>query len=247
MPLKKAANACHYGGGKATERLLKLAGVTDPTKKIILEIGCGTGRTACIMAERNGKVVAVDIDAKALIEACAAAVKQGISPKIDFIVADAHHLPFKDNSFEAVIAESVLAFCDITKVCNETFRVLKPGGTFGNNEITYLQPPDPVLKAMLRLVLGISSRREREWKAAYANAGFFDIQSWLSKIRLFGQFLKYTEIRSLLTGSGIKASAEGDFTVPVNRKVLMTVLKYRSYIGYGLYICTKPEKAGPQP
>ena len=45
------------------------------------------------------------------------------------VVADSHHLPFKDNSFEAVIALNVFEHLnDPIQASSEIFRVLKPGG-----------------------------------------------------------------------------------------------------------------------
>ena len=45
------------------------------------------------------------------------------------VVADSHHLPFKDNSFEAVIALNVFEHLnDPVQASSEIFRVLKPGG-----------------------------------------------------------------------------------------------------------------------
>ena len=45
------------------------------------------------------------------------------------VVADSHHLPFKDNSFEAVVALNVFEhLSDPVQASREIFRVLKPGG-----------------------------------------------------------------------------------------------------------------------
>lgn len=45
------------------------------------------------------------------------------------VVADSHHLPFKDNSFEAIIALNVFEhLSDPVQASKEIFRVLKPGG-----------------------------------------------------------------------------------------------------------------------
>jgi len=49
--------------------------------------------------------------------------------KMSFIVADAHNLPFKSNTFDAVVALEVLEHVfDPVKVLGEIKRVLRPGG-----------------------------------------------------------------------------------------------------------------------
>lgn len=49
------------------------------------------------------------------------------TPVVD-VIADAHHLPFKDNSFDLVIASHVLEHLDFIKSLDEIHRVLKNKG-----------------------------------------------------------------------------------------------------------------------
>ncbi len=54
-----------------------------------------------------------------------------VTPEVD-IIADGHLLPFKDNTFDAVISEAVLEHVHSpTRVVSEIYRVLKPGGYIG--------------------------------------------------------------------------------------------------------------------
>lgn len=56
----------------------------------------------------------------------------GGGPKIRVIDAAAEHLPFPDESFDAVVGTLVLCSVkDLDESLREVFRVLRPGGTFG--------------------------------------------------------------------------------------------------------------------
>lgn len=51
--------------------------------------------------------------------------------KISFATFDCQEIPFEDASFDLVVANHVLFYCeDMEKVCREAKRVLKPGGRF---------------------------------------------------------------------------------------------------------------------
>lgn len=231
----------HMGGVKATERLLRMADVAPG--QLVADLGCGTGYTARVLAERGANVIALDIDRELLVKARARASKSGVAEKVNFIQADVHRLPFKEGTFDAALAESVLAFCDAGQAAREACRTLKPGGTLGINELTYLRTPDPALKAMLRLTLGLSPLNEAEWKAVFRKAGFTSVISIVSKIRLPGQFMSHLKIDGPIAYS--RALVKGMLKPAISRaffrpKMLGAMVKYRSYVGYGLYMGRKP-------
>jgi 2-polyprenyl-3-methyl-5-hydroxy-6-metoxy-1,4-benzoquinol methylase len=72
----------------------------------ILDVGTGTGRAALLLARGGAKVTAVDASEQMLDVARRRAVEQGVS--VNFNVGDAHHLEFKDRSFDVAVSLRVL-------------------------------------------------------------------------------------------------------------------------------------------
>ena len=97
--------------------------MVDKNKKSVLEIGCGNGRDSILFALAKRKVIAIDIVPEAIKIAKANAEKAKV--KIDFHVGTAENLEFKDNSFSALFALSVLHSTNIKKSMQEIYRVLK--------------------------------------------------------------------------------------------------------------------------
>jgi len=93
----------------------------------ILDLGCGVGdfSEAIGFYRPDLGIYSVDISAHAI----ALANKRGLKAK--FSVADAHHLPFKDNYFDAVVCFDLIEHVKSPKkVLEEINRVLKRGGLF---------------------------------------------------------------------------------------------------------------------
>ena len=95
----------------------------------VLELACGTGIVTHRLRERvdtNFRLVATDIS-----DAMLAYARNKLKGKIDWRVADAAALPFKDETFGAVVcAFGVMFVPDKQKVFTEARRVLLEGGTF---------------------------------------------------------------------------------------------------------------------
>ncbi len=98
----------------------------------ILEIGCGDGSLWSANLSRMPEKISIilsDISEGMLRDA-----KRSIGsedPRFCFQAFDCHQIPFPDNTFDLVIANHLLFYCqDIPKACQEACRVLKPGGTF---------------------------------------------------------------------------------------------------------------------
>jgi SAM-dependent methyltransferase len=67
-----------------------------------LEFGCGFGRLTPTFARLSAKHIAIDIDPKAL------ALARSAYPHLDFRLSDGGRLPFDDNTFDLVVAWTVL-------------------------------------------------------------------------------------------------------------------------------------------
>ncbi|MHB1423372.1 MAG: methyltransferase domain-containing protein [Gemmataceae bacterium] len=96
----------------------------------VLEVGCGTGADARTMAEQvapGGKVVAVD-GSQSMI-ALARQRAEGSALPVEFQVADAHRLPFADDSFDASRADRIFMHLESpAQALSEMLRVTRPGG-----------------------------------------------------------------------------------------------------------------------
>lgn len=93
----------------------------------VLDVGCGPGFFACILAEKGYNVTGIDRSADMLKYADMNAKVLGLSPK--FIQMDANKLEFNDNSFDLIISRNVTwTFDEPAKVYEQFYKKLKPDG-----------------------------------------------------------------------------------------------------------------------
>ena len=119
---------------KATEALCEkvwsLANIEEEDS--VLDVGCGFGGTLASLNEAFSslKMFGLDIDQRQIDRA-----RKTVKPKkrnhIEFIKGSASQLPFKENSFDEVLAvECIFHFPDRDNFFREVQRVLRPGGYF---------------------------------------------------------------------------------------------------------------------
>ena len=98
----------------------------------ILDIGCGTGSLAMMVLRQNPtvkKFVGLDMSENMIEHALAKRQRLGLQEKVDFVVGDAEHLPFDDNSFDVVTCcNSFHHYPHQDIAVAQIRRVLKPGG-----------------------------------------------------------------------------------------------------------------------
>lgn len=98
----------------------------------VLDLGCGTGFAAREIAKRpnfSGNIIGVDISAALINQASKLADDEGLSSRIDFRVGDSRNLEDSDESFDAVIAHTLISHLpDPQVLINEMIRLAKPGG-----------------------------------------------------------------------------------------------------------------------
>jgi SAM-dependent methyltransferase len=109
----------------------------------VLDLGSGAGTDSLIAAEMvgpNGHVTGVDMTPEMLAKARAAAAEMGAA-NVDFVEAEAVHLPFPDTTFDVVISNGVIDLIpDKDAVFAELHRVLVPGGRLQIADVTIQSP-----------------------------------------------------------------------------------------------------------
>jgi ubiquinone/menaquinone biosynthesis C-methylase UbiE len=93
--------------------------------QLILDLGCGTGRTMSLMSDKGGNLIGIDVSRQMLVLARRAG--------LTVLLASAFHLPFSDGVFDAVISIHMgFGFCannaEARLLSSELFRVLRLGG-----------------------------------------------------------------------------------------------------------------------
>lgn len=127
----------HMGGASATQSLLDLCHLESGSR--VLDVGCGGGNTACLIAQQYGVAVqGVDLSEVMIEKAKQRARRLGLEDQVEFRVGDAFELPFEDNTFDTAIIESVLTPIPGNKgaALAEMVRVVRPDGWIGANEST---------------------------------------------------------------------------------------------------------------
>ncbi len=92
--------------------------------RTVLNVGCGDGEYDRTLSAMFSRTVGVDINRSDIMSA-----KLGSGGNNHYAISGGEELPFRDNSFDAVICMDVLEHIrDDKKVVSEIFRVLKDGG-----------------------------------------------------------------------------------------------------------------------
>ena len=143
----------HLGGARATRDLLALCNISEGSE--VLDVGCGTGYTACEIAQKHkSQVIGIDISEEMIVKAQERAQHHHLK-SIEFHIADVFDLPFQNETFDAIIMESVFNLLPDEKreALAEIVRVLKPKGVLGANE-DFMRPetPDEVLNRLIAVL-----------------------------------------------------------------------------------------------
>ncbi len=102
-----------------------LAGCVE--KRLLLDMGCGTGRYSILFSKRGAEVVAVDSSIEMLSFAKEKIKREGL--KISLILGVAEKLPFKERCFDLAVSVTSLCFVESPqRSIEEMDRVAKKGG-----------------------------------------------------------------------------------------------------------------------
>jgi SAM-dependent methyltransferase len=92
----------------------------------VLDLGCGHGMAAVVLARRGARVTACDLAPAYVREAQARARANQVS--VACVAAAGEALPFADGAFDRIWGNAVLHHLDLPPALREIRRVLAPGG-----------------------------------------------------------------------------------------------------------------------
>lgn len=185
-----------HASGEDLQALEAIVQAAAPTHA--LDLGCGGGHVAYVMARHAGRVTAADISAE-MLAAVEATSRARHLDHIETRVASVESLPFADGEFDFLATRfSAHHWRDLESGLREARRVLKTDGPaiFIDVSGPAGAPLDTHLQAveLLRDPSHVRDYSLAEWTAALARSGFrirncrtwplrLDFQSWIARMR----------------------------------------------------------------
>ncbi|RYL91608.1 class I SAM-dependent methyltransferase [Sporolactobacillus sp. THM7-4] len=228
---KLAIDNAHPGGRRLTEGIINRASIKPGDS--ILDVGCGTGATSALLAEKiHADVTGIDFHPGMVKRAKKRSMESGLSFKV--LQASAEELPFEDHTFDWVLSESVTAFTDSSRSVPEYLRVLRPGGKLIAVEMT-LEKSLPLSDTEgIQNLYGVQRLyTENDWKAVLERAGFTSVKA-----------LKESDIVLHSNQSPLPVfhltSEIDDETFEIWLTHLQVMQNYKDVLSYRIYLAAKP-------
>jgi SAM-dependent methyltransferase len=123
-------------------------------------------------------IIGVDMTPE-MIEKARENARKGDYTNVEFRLGEIENIPAADSSVDAVISNCVINLSpDKSRVFQEAFRVLKPGGRLMVSDITLLKPlPDFIINSIAAYVGCISGALQKEdYLQAITGAGFDEVK-----------------------------------------------------------------------
>ena len=185
-----------HAAGADLERLMALAGQTQPARA--LDLGCGAGHASFAMARGGARrITAYDPSADMLAVVAQEAASRG-HDAVETCAGAAEVLPFENNTFDLVVTRySAHHWASVPRALAECARVTAPGGRLV--VIDVIAPETPLFDTALQVIeflrdaSHVRDYRVSEWAGMQKDAGFsepsvigwklaLDFKSWITRI-----------------------------------------------------------------
>lgn len=156
----------------------------------VLELGCGTGSTALLLAPHVRRIVASDIAENMIEIAKKKAQDQGIA-NVEFVTAELFEVGAGPERYDAVLALNLLHLLeDVPAAITRIHGLVKPGGLFISKTICRFGPEVPLKLRLMKLVL--------------------PLMQMIGKAP-FVQFMDIAELERIITMGGFEIVEAGNF------------------------------------
>jgi ubiquinone/menaquinone biosynthesis C-methylase UbiE len=164
--------------GHATMTDWGLQQVMVPKNAVILDVGCGGGRTVRRLAALapEGKVVGLDYSAASVAVSRETNARDIENGRVRIEQGSVAALPFPDRTFDIVTAvETHYYWPDLPANVREILRVLKPGGTFALIAETYRGGPFRLVYGIVMPLIRAAFLSDAEHRDLLTQAGFTEV------------------------------------------------------------------------
>jgi ubiquinone/menaquinone biosynthesis C-methylase UbiE len=188
-PTTAAAMAAHWNGKahrfegaashnrhrEAWRNVLREAVGDTPLR--VIDLGCGTGACAVLLAELGHEVTAADGSGRMLAQARQAAQSRGV--QVNFLHSDMDKIDLPKGGADLITLRNVLWTLENPAAALVlAARLLRPGGRVLVSDGLWRRTPDPgmaELTGAMPNACGVAEQEARAWLNA---AGFDDVVSW---------------------------------------------------------------------
>jgi len=194
--------------------------------EVVLDLGSGAGFDAFLASRRvgpRGRVIGVDMTPEMLQRARDLAAKHGFS-NVEFRQGDIEALPVASGLVDAIISNCVINLAtDKTRVFQEAFRVLKPGGRLMVSDLVLLKPLPRAMRQNLDAYAAClaGALMKEDYLEAMRAAGFAQVEVVGESGYDFGnptpdQVARLQAIDPTLTAKDIKVAAGSVASIKVS-------------------------------
>lgn len=221
---KFGVGGAHPGGINLSKELFKAESLQQTSH--ILDVGCGTGQTAAYLATHfQANVTGIDIN-PIMIEKARHRMKK-IRLPVNIIQGSIVQTTLPNETFDLILAESVLAFVDQQRALQEIYRLLKRNGRFIAIEFTIPELLPSQLVEDIQQFYGFDALlMKKDWVVLLQQAGFHSIRIQKNK--------------------SISSKPEFDFSKDIELELfdkmdqhIAMSIKYEKILDYRIYSCTK--------
>lgn len=241
IDLHLAAERQGPGSREATLKAIALSGLESGRDLNIADIGCGTGASTLVLAEKlDTCVTAVDFLPAFLTRLEELAAAEELIGRVKILEASMDDLPFAEDSLDAIWSEGAIYNMGFENGVREWCQFLKPGGIFAVSELTWLtrERPSELEQHWLREYPEVATASEKlailEGNG-YSPIGYFPLnkQCWLDNYYLPMQ----DRFEQFLSRNNYSESARA--IVAAERSEISLYDRFSSFFGYGYYVAKK--------